>query len=335
MFQPLNNNQRRSLVDASQNYEALRQTRQQQMRFNGTMRWKKSNGNHYLFHGKGGAGLGRSLGRRNAETEAIKAKFDEQKATHKQRLASLEQSQRGLARYIIADQLGRLDKTPAQALRALAALNADTANPHFCLVGTHALYAYELMAAGLFEAPLLASLDIDLLFDAKQSLRLATQAPADSVIALLQKADPTFQRLENSPFRAVNVEGFMVDLIAPPAKPPGTNNPKLTGQNGDLEPVEIGSMEWLVSAPKVHQIVYGRDGFPVSVWVPDPRVFALHKWHISQLADRDPVKKGRDASQAQALISVIQNHMPAYPFNDKQLQMLPAKLRQSAREQLW
>ena len=57
------------------------------------------------------------------------------------------------------------------------------------------------------------------------------------------------------------------------------------GGSDDLMADELNNLQWLVSAPKVSQIVIGDDGYPSTMVVPDPRAFAIHKLWLSERVD--------------------------------------------------
>jgi hypothetical protein len=72
--------QRRRLVDATQVFEAWRETGQEfRHSYRGAMRWKTVNGTDYLYRTFGK--IGNSLGPRSAKLEKLKADFTEQRTT--------------------------------------------------------------------------------------------------------------------------------------------------------------------------------------------------------------------------------------------------------------
>ena len=85
-------------------------------------------------------------------------------------------------------------------------------------------------------------------------------------------------------------------------------------------------MKWLIAAPKVRAVALDEDGYPAPLSVPDPRAFALHKFWLSLKSDRDPVKKPRDAAQSAAVVAMIEDLLPQYPFSEKALRIFPKSL---------
>jgi hypothetical protein len=91
----------------------------------------------------------------------------------------------------------------------------------------------------------------------------------------------------------------------------------------------IPRLHWLINAPKFGQTAVGGDGRPLWISCVDPRVFALHKYWISQREDRDPVKRRRDIAQARAVAAVATQWL-GLAFTAKDLSALPIELVQAA-----
>ena len=98
------------------------------------------------------------------------------------------------------------------------------------------------------------------------------------------------------------------------------------GLNDDLSPAEIRNLQWLLSSPKVRQIVIGEDGHPAMIIVPDPRAFAAHKIWLSTQYDRNPLKKNRDKVQALTIFQLVSGFLPQYVFNPSELRMFPKQI---------
>jgi hypothetical protein len=193
------------------------------------------------------------------------------------------------------------------------------------IVGTNALYAYEARAGVFLERGLLATQDMDVLWDIRPKLRLFAFDDVDNegLLDILQKADRSFDLSSKKSFRAVNQAGYMVDLIKPEPKSALIAEDRQVGSSDDLMAAEIKNLQWLISAPKFEQIVIGEDGFPAVMVVPDPRAFAVHKLWLSNQIDRETVKKKRDRSQALALCKLILQYMPEFEIKKEDLRMFP------------
>jgi hypothetical protein len=325
-FAELNQEQRRRLIDVRQLYEAWR-TADAELRhsYRGTMHWRcRAGGDEYLYHIVGKTE--HSLGVRSPETERIKAGHDSNRDRLKRRIAILDGRIREMARVNRAMDLGRVPKLAARILRRLDA--AGLLGQHLFVVGTHAMFAYEAAAGIFFESSLTETTDVDLLRDVRRRLSLAlVDARAEGIIGLLKKVDRTFTVQRNS-FRAVNDDGYYVDIIRPLEKDEmRALSTKMS--DDDLEAAAIAGLEWLINAPRFEQIVVGDDGLPLWMCCIDPRAFALHKYWISQRNDRNMLKRGRDLTQARAVASVSVQYLQL-GFAAKELSAFPADLVQAA-----
>jgi hypothetical protein len=322
-FAELNQEQRRRLIDVRQLYEAWRSADIEfRHSYRGSMHWRRISGQEYLYRVVGKEQ--RSLGPKSSATEAIKADYDRLK----HRIASLNRRIKEMARVNRAMGIGHVPTIAARILRRLDA--AGLLGRHLFVVGTHAMFAYEAAAGILFESSLTATTDVDLLWDVRRRLSLAlVDARAEGVLGLLKKVDRTFTAQRNS-FRAVNDEGYYVDIIRAVEKHEMRPiKSKIGPAQDDLEAVGLAGLDWLINTPKFEQIVIGADGMPLWMSCVDPRAFALHKYWISQRDDREPLKRRRDVTQAKAVASVSVQYLQL-GFDAKTLSALPAALVRSA-----
>lgn len=309
-MKPLTNQQRLQLVNSEQVFENyLAASRHVRSHAYG-MRWKKARDVEYLFRERDRRGNGRLLGRRSAETEATLAAFMAGKQAATARLAAIEAQMEEQARLNKALRLARVPRVIARILREID--RAELAGS-FSVLGTQALYAYESLAGVQYLSELLASGDIDLLYDTRRKLTVvADKLDGEGLLGLLKKADRSFECIRKRGFRAANAGQFMVDLIIAPrgmrqAEP-------VTFSDNDLVASEVPGLQWLLNAPKVMATVIDEDGRPAQMRVPDPRAFALHKAWLSRQPDREPVKKPRDLAQARAVAATIREYLPHMPF---------------------
>ena len=328
---PLDGTQTRQLIDTAQVLAVYRSARADYVsRFKGAMTWKSVGGRDYLYRKVDGAW--KSLGPRSAETELTSVRFKEGQAAIKARRKSLGEQIRRMAPVNRAMRLGRVPLTSARVLRKLD--EQGLLGRGLQVAGTHALYAYEMMAGVHFDNAHVATTDIDLLFDARSALNLASaERPEGGLIGVLRAIDPSFAPTEAGSFRAANDKGFLVDLITPAPKRAALSTPPARiGQNdADLLPVEIAGLAWLESSPSVEQTVIDEAGFPLAIVAPDPRAFAIHKLWLSKRDDREPIKRRRDGKQAVAVIELVGRFLPHLAFDDPALAALPAALRDEAR----
>jgi hypothetical protein len=325
----LRGEQRRQLIDTQQVYDGwLHARRDAKRRFAGSMRWAGRNGAEYLLRKIGRTET--SLGRRSPETERMHEAFVAGREQNRDLLKGLARRLDELAPVNRAMGLGRVPLLAARILRATD--DAGLLGVHLTIVGTNAMFAYEVAAGVQVEGGLLASDDIDLLYDARRHLGLALEdIHARGLIGLLRSVDTSFAPLRPRGYRASNRDGYLVDLIRPEAKDPlrDKSRASLTDIPEDLEGAAIFGLGWLVNSPKMDVIAIDERGYPVRMVVIDPRAFALHKAWIASREDRDPVKKTRDLEQAQAAAIIATRYLHR-PFEGPDLAALPNALRMLA-----
>jgi len=329
-FKELSLDQRRIFIDAVQAFQAFRDADEKRRSYAGGMHWKTVANREYLIRTRGGHGRQQSLGPRSPETEKEYQAFQQHKEEAGQRYEETKGALQYQSRLARAAYLGRVPSTVADIARFI--MGSTRRQRHIQIIGTNALYAYEAAAGVHLDTELVATRDADLLWDNRNGLKLTGTAP-NSLLGLLRKADRSFEVLDSQPFRAVNKDGFMVDLVSPVPSPPHKETQSTMGSDPeDLSRVEVPGLAWLVSSPRMAQVAIDERGFPVEFLVPDPRVFALHKAWLAEQPDREPVKKGRDKAQADAVVALIQRYLPSYQFREQELAMLPASMRSPGPE---
>ncbi len=320
---------RRQLAEVQQRHLALRALEAEMgRRFAGSMAWRRRAGRDYLYRRQ--RGIERSLGPRGADTEAAHAAFIAGKAAAEARIATLRRGLEAMAPVNRAMGLGRVPLVAARLLRRLDA--AGILGRQLCVVGTHALFAYEAEAGLHFAAGLLATEDVDLALDARRNLVLAGRALPEGLLAMLRSLDPSFERLPEG-FRAVNAAGLMVDLIvAEPRDPMRAVERRLRrigAGAGDIEAVEVPGLELIVDAPRVEAVAVDERGLPVWLAAADPRWWAAHKLWLSGRPDRQGLKRARDHAQAEAVAALIARQ--GSDLSDERLSAVPATLRNGLR----
>ncbi|CAO3439703.1 nucleotidyltransferase family protein [Azospirillum doebereinerae] len=224
-----------------------------------------------------------------------------------------------------------LNRVPQLASRILRRLDeVGFLGKPFRVAGTHALYALEQACAVQARSDLLATGDVDLLWDSSAGLKLTGGAATrmEGVLSLLQRVDRSFHLVRAGSFRAVNKEGYMVDLITPSFGDPVSSKPwRIGAQGDDLTAIEIGGLAWLVNSPSFEQTVIGEDGYPLRMITPDPRAWAIHKLWLFERDDREPVKRTRDRAQALFAIDLLRGRQPDLPFDADELGALSRSLR--------
>ena len=331
-FSELSPNQLRVAIDARQTYEAYRDAHRHALQYAGGLTWKSVNRTEYLIKVINRTGGNKSLGPRSPETERIHAEFIGGKARAKEREAGLEQSVGEFAG--MSRQLG-INRVPSLVTATLRKLDGyGLLGKNLMVIGTHALYGYEAVAGVQFDSGLLATTDVDFLWDARTILKLAMldeDVAESGVLAILRKIDKSFEPVRHSSFRAVNKDGFYVDLVKQMASPPWKNGEPARLAAKDLTPSDLPNIKWLLSSEKFSSIVIGQDGQPAPMVAPDPRAFAVYKLWLSTQPDREPDKQRRDRLQALAMADLLRAKFPHLPLDDTAQRMFPKALRQPTK----
>ncbi|WP_292234499.1 nucleotidyltransferase domain-containing protein [Mesorhizobium sp.] len=333
-FIELNNDQRREKVNSDQRFTALMEARKKAKSFRGSLVWHTANGTEHLmrsYYDSTGARRQKVEGRRSPATEAQKADWEASRASARQTLSARQEQMERQSAVNRALRLGRVPLIAARIIRAID--DAGILGEGIRIAGTNAIYAYEA-AAGVFVDPgITTTEDIDLLMDARQSLRIMAETNIEdgALINLLRKVDRSFER-SSATFRAVNRDGYLVDLIKPVTNPAWKQSRATIGKADDeLVAAEIAGLTWLENAPAFEAITIDEKGGPLRLIVPDPRIFAAHKFWVSKRADREPIKRRRDLAQAQAVARLTGQYLEHLPYEATELRVLPQAVFEEAR----
>lgn len=302
--------QARQYIDAESIFLELRRVRLEAKELRGSMFWKRAGNGDYLIR-ESSKGAQKSLGPRSPENEAIYAKFIAHKETNSKRLATLSSAAEDQQRLNKALRVGRVPNIVVKTLNALEAAGLES---HFLSIGTHALYAYE-SACGVRVMPdLLATQNIDLLFDSQKRMAFSHQLKRldSSFIGALQKADPTFRTRSDQKQTAVNASGFEVDVIRRFKTDKDLHPIKVSESEDDLWAVQIKGADRMLSAKKFSQVVVSETGHMAVMHTMDPQTFVAIKRLVSASPDRDPKKRHKDALQADLVAHLIESRMPQY-----------------------
>jgi hypothetical protein len=322
----LTNEKRQQLINTRDRYESWRNVRRDaRRRYVGTMGWRGEYLTHRISQSE------KSLGKRSPRTEAIYDAFVKGQAQNEEHLDGLTKRLDEMAPVNQAMRLGRLSHTASRILRACD--DHDLLGEHLIVVGTNALLVYEMAAGVQVQGDLLATEDLDFLYDARRhmSFLVTQQLNNHGFVGILQEADPSFVPVRPRWFRAHNRDGYLVDLIRPELKDIFKDKlpPALTELSEDLEAAAIFGLAWLISSPKMEQVVIDEKGYPVRMVAIDPRAFALHKAWLSTKGDRDHLKRRRDMEQAEAAAHIAVKYLQL-PFDDQVLSAFPKQLRAQA-----
>lgn len=303
----LSQNSLRQYIDSRTVFEELERVSLEAKSIRGNMRWKMCDGKEYLLRVSSSGGE-TGLGPRSSETEAIHEKFKQRKDDLSRRMKSLRDEMRQCGRRNLVEGVGR---APEMLVKVLARLAKAGIAEHFIVVGTHALYAYE-QAAGvrIQDTGTLATRDVDLLWDTRKRLQLATQMKllSSSMIGLLQDVDSSFRLKPDDRYKAINNAGFEVDILRREAR------------HGDPHPLQITDCEedfWVVQAQRANDLLTGERfstviasarGEMARMTTIAPGLFVEFKRWMAVQATREPEKRARDLAQADIVAAMEKDY---------------------------
>ena len=308
----LNASQARQYIDALAVFEAHEEARSQADQLRGGMYWHKGPARapelSYLIRTQTGGGE-KSLGPRNAETEQIYRQFQDRKAASTARLSALKTKLTEQQRLNRALRVGRVDPLVVAVLDRLAQTHLQG---FFRVVGTHALYAYEAAAGVMVDSDAVATRDIDLLWDVRRRLRFATAlARVDSsMLGVLQKVDPSFRIRSLQRYTAVNQEGFEVDILRRMQAGDDPHPLRLSDDEDDFWVTQARRAQVLMDSPPFSAVIVASNGRMARMNTLHPATFIQFKRWMSELPERDPLKRRRDALQATVTETLLQHYLP-------------------------
>ncbi|MEJ8856632.1 GSU2403 family nucleotidyltransferase fold protein [Variovorax robiniae] len=309
---PLSDNAARQAIDSSTIFGEFSRVQAQARQYVGGMYWKQQGEYEYLVKTQLDNRQQR-IGPRSPDTEKIYADFSSRKQAIEGRLSSLKDALKEAERLNKALKVGRV---PAIVISILQALEAAELGEHFTVVGTHALYAYESAAGVRIAQGALATQDVDLLWDARRRVRfIADMARLEtSVLCVLQRADPTFQRKEDQNETAISASGFEVDFLR---RQPEGDDPhpfRFSDDEGDLWPVQAIRASTLTSAPRFEHIVISVTGRMAMMRTIAPEAFVEFKrWMADKAKQRPEVKRRRDRRQADIVQAMLDEGLLPLP----------------------
>ncbi len=312
VISPFSPEQERALINLRQRYDAWINAERDITALPYDLRRKKVGEYEYLYEIYDRSGNGKSLGAWDDHKQRQFDEYRETKQSAKQRRegasASLEES----ARIARALRLPLLSADAGPILRE--ADRRSLLGSHLLVVGTNAMAAYAIEAAGSF-------IDVP---DETEDFDLAWAAEEDTDEALvwdmLKAVDSTFTINSERDFQARNASAYEVELLVAPSRA------ETLGTKDRPKPVPLPEQEWLLPGRRVDQVVPCRDGTPARIVAPDPRWFALHKMWLGAQAKRNPLKRRKDLAQGNALLDAITEAMPHYSLGDEFAEALPAEL---------
>lgn len=311
-MQDLNAAAARQYIDAVATFEAWEEAQQEAAQLRGGMYWHagpaSSPETRYLVRTTSSGGE-TSLGAISPENEAIYERFMQRKKDSAERMAGLKAALEQHRRLNRALRVGRVDPLVTSLL---ARLSDTRLSPHFRVVGTHALYAYEAAAGVRLDSDALATRDIDLLWDTRKRIQFATQlARVDSsMLGVLKKVDRSFRIRRSQRYTAVNSDGFEVDIIRRERTADDPHPIKLSEDDEDFWVAQARRASVLLDSPGFSAIVVATNGSMARMNTVDPATFVQFKRWMATQRDRDPLKRRRDVLQADAVQQLLDGYLP-------------------------
>ncbi len=312
VIQPFSAEQERALINMRQRYDAWIEAERELYTMPYDLRRKKVGDYEYLYEIFDRSGNGKSLGAWDDEKQSQLEEYKAAKSAVKERRDGARDALGETSRIARALRLPLLSADAGPILRE--ADRRSLLGSHLLVVGTNAMAAYALEAAGTFRDVPDETEDFDLAWTADE--------PEDGTQLwdMLKAVDPTFTINTERVFQARNARAYEVELLVAPSRVES-----LAGKDRP-RPVPLPEQEWLLPGRRVDQVVPCRDGTPARIVAPDPRWFALHKLWLGAQAKRDPLKRRKDTVQGTALLDAITETMPHYPLNNEFVGGLPSEL---------
>jgi hypothetical protein len=302
----------RQYIDAVSTFEALEEAQEEAAQVRGGMYWHagpaSSPDAKYLVRTTP-AGAETSLGARTTETEAIYERFTKRKRESAERVSGLKAALEQHQRLNRALRVGRVDPLVVALLSRLANTQLS---PHFRVVGTHALYAYEATAGVRLDSDALATRDMDLLWDTRKRILFSTQlAKVDSsMLGVLKKVDNSFRIRKSQKYTAVNKDGFEVDIIRRERAGDDPHPIKLSDEDEDFWVVQARRANVLLDSPGFSAVIVATNGTMARMNTVHPATFVAFKRWMANQADREALKRRRDVLQADAVQTLLDTYLP-------------------------
>lgn len=312
VIQPFSAEQERALINMRQRYDAWIEAERELYSMPYDLRRKKVGEYEYLYEIFDRSGNGKSLGAWDDEKQSQLEEYKAAKSALKERRDGARDALGETSRIARALRLPLLSADAGPILRE--ADKRSLLGSHLLVVGTNAMAAYALEAAGTFRDVPDETEDFDLAWTADEP------EEGTQLWDMLKAVDPTFTINTEREFQARNSKAYEVELLVAPSR-----LETLAGKDRP-RPVPLPEQEWLLPGRRVDQVVPCRDGTPARIVAPDPRWFALHKLWLGAQAKRDPLKRRKDSIQGAALLAAISEAMPHYPLDEEFLEGLPSDL---------
>ncbi len=301
----------RQYTDALQVFSAHREAAAARESVRGSMKWKEVSGRRYLVRVDSSGGE-RGLGVWSEKNDEIFHAFQARRKAVRERLKSLDVALEKNRRLNRALSVGR---APALLIELLRGLDEHGLASYFRVVGAHAMYAYESAAGVRLDTVAIKTQDLDLLWDLRSRVTFHAQLSRTtfrSMLYVIKKIDASFEVMTQQPYTAVNRDGFMVDIIRRERSDGDPHRVRRIEDEDDFWPVQAKRANVLLESRPFSAMVVGINGDMAMMNTVEPLVFARFKRWMASLPDREPVKKRRDALQAEIVERLVEAYLPQW-----------------------
>lgn len=298
----------RQFIDAQSAFRAWEEAVKEAEQVRGGMHWKIQGHYEYLIR-TSRTNIQKSLGPRSSETEEIYRKFIERKESSDKRLAGLRAA---LERHQRMNRALHVGRAPGILIDILSRLAVSGLSEHFIVIGTHAIYAYETAAGVFVAADAVTTRDVDLLWDTRRRVSfISSMNRLDThFLGLLKKVDPTFRLLDSDKSKAVNSNGFEVDIIRREACEGDPNPLQVTEHDEDFFAVQARRAGVLLNGPQFSQMIVSTSGHMARMNTVSPTMFVKFKRWMGTQSAREPNKRSRDLIQAAVVERLLEERLP-------------------------
>jgi len=229
-----------------------------------------------------------------------------------QRLAGLRTA---LERHQKMNRALYVGRAPKLLVDILTRLAKSGLSEHFVVIGTHAIYAYEAAAGVFLDSNITATKDIDLLWDTRKNrvsfITNIKRAEEPHFLGVLRKVDKTFMLVEGEPSKAINSDGFEVDILRREAHEEDPNPLQVTDHDDDFYAMQARRAGILLNGPRMSQMIVATSGHMARMITISPEAFVKFKrWMADKSPDRDTQKRTRDRMQADVIEQLIEERLP-------------------------
>ncbi len=309
LFREISDEARRRYLDARATFEAWEDARSKAAEVRGGMFWKRQGTTEYLIRTSTRKAQ-KSLGPRCDDTIRMYESFTARKTEFEQRFTDLT------ARLIHQQKLNRVmqvGRAPRLLVEILNQIEHSGLSEHFIVVGTHALYAYEATAGVRFgEFDALATNDIDLLWDTRKRIGFIEKMGymGTSMLNIIKKVDPSFALRQDQKHTAVNSKGFEVDIIRREAKDDDPQPLRLSDEEDDSYAVQAWKAGILLDGSRFSTMIVATSGHMARMNTVSPLLFVKFKKWMAEQADREPIRRRRDALQSKRVEELVSEYFP-------------------------